>query len=139
MNAKSLRDSIVQELTGANTSVGSNVFSAKAVPTLLNNLPAIIVLVPTRTGNIVEHSAGGFIVSYTVEINVVVGQSGTYLDLMDEILDDIREALFGDASWWDDYMAIEEYTEDISLYNEGEKPIVIGTLRFQVDELENYQ
>lgn len=139
MSAKAIRNDIIDRLSNAITAVGSRVYPARAMPSLLNNLPAIVVNTPQRSARTIDHTAGTEINVVNVEINVIVAQTDDYLDDCDDILDEVRATLFGDEDWWDQYDDVAGYDEEVSLFNEGEKPIAVGVLRFTVQEMDFYQ
>lgn len=130
---KQIRTAAVAALTGLATT-GANVFSSRVYPLQDAELPALRISNPAEA--IEPASMGGanryLERSLTLEVQACVKQVTGYEDVVDQIAKEVEVALannntLGNLAKWIVPRGIE--TE---LTGEGDKPISVATLRFEV-------
>lgn len=138
MTPKQLRDQIAGLITTANTSA-DNVYSGRYLGHILNNLDYSnrkIVDV-----NIVERSYENFhprttraIATYSVTIDVIVFVTENVMDEVDNLIEEVKDAILSDCSFVEEKVGLTSWTETIIINMDMEKEFVIGQIVFEVQE-----
>lgn len=139
LNIKEVRNEAVTRIIAANTAVGSNVFNSKATPIQRKNLPVISVYTPSQTAEADYHVNLIFNRTIDLQIEVIVASSTTWSDDVDDIMHDIKTALFEDPTWLILYVNIIGYTEEHQTDDDGDQLMGLGTLTITLQRIEQYQ
>jgi len=141
VNNKTIRLNTVNALK-ANANVralvaNSKIHNSKVTPHLFGNLPAIGVYTLGSASEGVNHITPGFVKTQDISIEVAVsGNSATYMDTTDDIIYNIKKALFGNTTWTGQFENVNGYTEEHTLEDGGETPVSLTTLTITAELVE---
>lgn len=136
MDATTLRDETITRLIAAGTTAGSKVFSSKATPNMLTNLPSICVHTPAESG---EQVVSGqinpvFNKVFDLVIEVYVAGSNTVADDMDALMQSVEAATYTDSTWLALFTRLNGYTKQEIVEDGGEQLIAIGVLTIGIEQ-----
>ena len=130
---KQIRVAAVTALTGLATTA-ARVFASRVYPLQDTELPALRVSNPDEA--IDSESMGGanryLRRALTLEVQACVKQVSGYEDLVDQIAKEVETALANDNTLGNLAKWIVPRAIDTELAGEGEKPIAVATLRFEI-------
>ena len=130
---KQIRAAAVTALSGL-TTTGTNVFASRVYPLQDTDLPALRISNPDETIEPASMGGAGRLLERTLslEVQACVKQVSGYEDLVDQIAKEVEIAFannntLGALAKW-----IVPHAIETELTGEGDKPIAIATLRFDV-------
>jgi hypothetical protein len=141
VNNKTIRLNTVNALK-ANANVrtlvaNTKIHDSKVTPHLYGNLPAIGVYTLGSASEGVNHITPGFVKTLDISIEVAVaGNSATYMDTTDDIIYNIKKALFGNTTWTGQFENVNGYREEHTLEDGGETPVSLTTLTIVAELVE---
>lgn len=136
-NNKTIRLSAVTAIKAYANIADSHVHNSKITPHLIANLPAVGVYIASSTAEGINHIDPGFTRTFEITIECAVkGTEATYADECDDLLYEIKQALFVSSTWKDNFENIAGYQESIVLEDVGEEAIALATLTIQVQIVE---
>lgn len=135
INTKDIRNDVVTRLTG-NTQAGTRVFNSKVTPNMVKNLPAICVYTPQQSLDSVDPRELGGLRTIELQIEVLVASSTSWADTLDDIMFEVKNVLYGSATFVDQFENISGYTEQHTLTDDGEQPIGVGILTINLEAFE---
>jgi hypothetical protein len=135
INTKSIRNDVVDKLKGK-TVAGQRVYNSKVTPNMVKNLPAILVYTPSLSFESRDHREYGGLLTIELQIEILVSSATAWADTVDDIIYDIKQELYGDKEFLDKFTNIAGYTEQHTLSDDGEQPIGIGTITFNLELFE---
>lgn len=129
INNKTIRLSTVNAIKANANIAASKVHDSKVTPHMFGNLPAVGVYITSSSAEGRDHMDPGFLRSLDINIEVAVsGNNASYANTMDDLIYEIKEALFSRSNWQDQFENVAGYNETVTLEEGGEQPIALGTL-----------
>ena len=138
LNTKDVRTAAITRIIAADTAVGANVFNAKATPIQRDKLPGASVYTPSQQAEADYHVNLVFNRTVELQIDVTTASSVNAQDDVDDIMHEIRTALFEDPTWLTLYYNIVGYTETSEVEDDGDKLMAFGSLTITLQRLEQY-
>lgn len=130
---KDMRNGTVAELAN----ISAPVFNSKATPTMLANLPAVVVYVESVKGN--GHvPTNAFTQNIALQIDVMVTATENWADQADDLVDEVLTALFNSNDWYALFDFVEEYSVDYQIISDGTKPIATAQITISAGAFKAY-
>lgn len=141
---KQLRDIFATSLSG-NTSAGSNVYSGRYLPHLVNDLVDISdkkfidINVYTRTYDNTDPRSIGIIGTLEVTLDCIVMVNEDVMDEVDALVEEVKTVLFdnnglldGNCSLIDGLISVNGWSEAMTINTDTDKEFVIATIIFEI-------
>tara|TARA_B100000131_G_scaffold322373_1_gene376096 strand:+ start:2412 stop:2852 length:441 start_codon:yes stop_codon:yes gene_type:complete len=128
---QTIRERFVTLVTGLSTT-GSNVFDTRLYNLTQDNLPALVVVAENETSELDEVSPGALIRNLEIICECFVEQNNDIEDTMDNICEEVEEAIGADPTLNGTSILCELTTTEIEYSSLGEKPIGTARMVFNV-------
>lgn len=131
---KQIRDAVYNALNGLATT-GSNAFKTNVHPIGEDQMPALTIHMLPEASDLLSRGSSGTKLKRVVDLDVgiYVKRVTGYDDLLDQIAVEVEEALQSDATVRSLVKFIYPKETQISLSGEGDKPLIIGVLTFELE------
>ncbi|CAM2759462.1 hypothetical protein CFR75_06085 [Komagataeibacter xylinus] len=136
-----LREAAAAVLLNAGTMAGQKIYTARSLPSTIEDLPNVYLQVPIDQGTSLGRSQPGFrrVAYLQIEGRVTGGTPGKVEDTLDLLAGQIEYALMQDASFQAQIQQVTEIDTRISIDSSGSRHLGVVTIRMGLEFDEYYQ
>lgn len=136
-----LREAAAAVLLNAGTMAGQKIYTARSLPSTIEDLPNIYLQVPIDQGTSLGRSQPGFrrVAYLQIEGRVTGGTPAKVEDTLDLLAAQIEYALMQDASFQAQIQQVTEIDTRLSIDSSGSRHLGVVTIRMGLEFDEYYQ
>lgn len=132
MTPKEVRALVIEKLTAANIA-GGRIYDADVNPLKLTGRTMVAVFIPNRSYNCVDpFNDISYTAFYTLEIDCIVPIEDNYADTLDDLVEDVKTALFSDSEFYSNFADMPTISETVDITNEGEYRLATCNLQIEL-------